>query len=965
MLTRSWRTSVLPVAVLAALLAGGGVGASSFDLRVNDVSGLDEPWPLIGGLPFPEGELHEASRIRIVDGEGQEVPAQIDVAATWRDGSIRWALAGFTASPQGTYRVEYGPGVNRKRPAVPLTVDADEAGNVTVDTGAAVYEFVEDRLLPETGRMGESVFLAGAGDGAYVVDNKGRLARVAGAEAEISNEIVKQGPGRAVVRRDGWYVTSDGECVARAEAWFYFQANSPYVKVTHTLVLTRDTNELWIRDYGLELNTPRPPGEVAFALSNPAPKESLSWREARDLPEEQAREDLSKLFSGMHGREWRLYTTDPAGDEVYMLQDDYAHHFEREFRAVIGRVAPGEGQTMLRGDTAAENLWLQDWEKETEVAGDWADGRYGGEGLTVVMPWLAQRFPKEIAFGPQGARLAFWSGRSGRELDFRPVTLVNEYWKRWAEASAPGADYSSEAATELAAESTNAQCAARTHDVWLLPRTETVEEEKLKARATAAARTPLVMADPQWLTATEAIGLPMHPKDEERFPQAEKVISDYWDGLMQRRSGLRRTGFIEWGLTPYIRNPNQHFRVSRLVDYGLRRHAWQLYARSGERRYWEYASRFNRFAGDWELAHWTAGDKRKGEFVDGDINRPFHWGSSTEMWGGVTGHGITNWLLEYYLTGDEYALNLTRMHGEACKKRWDPDEVANIVRSKDGVYANLGVFADLYRREWDEEFRRMGRLLADQLIDLDNPTGRWDEARFGVLYKGHRAIFNLYDYYRATGHEAAKEAFLKTMAHDYRFHRFGGAFSGQNYSAMLFTIAYRWTGRSAYQRVVHDLVEQHRQGSSRRQVHLQIHPLGAIPAALGLMAEVEEEAIEPFPVIETDDPRPIDFCKRAGEPVNLSIFVRMSDDVAEDAETLVQITPEGDDEALKNVCVQVERMFPTKYDGRRDVRRRHVDLTIPAAAPAGQYTLRLPDTMRIVVLESDAPKIALADHGNE
>jgi len=30
------------------------------------VSGRVEPWPLAGGLPFPEGELHDASQIRIV-----------------------------------------------------------------------------------------------------------------------------------------------------------------------------------------------------------------------------------------------------------------------------------------------------------------------------------------------------------------------------------------------------------------------------------------------------------------------------------------------------------------------------------------------------------------------------------------------------------------------------------------------------------------------------------------------------------------------------------------------------------------------------------------------------------------------------------------------------------------------------------------------------------------------------------
>ncbi len=201
--------------------------AGSFELRVNDVSGLDEPWPLVGGLPFPEGELRDASQIRIIGADGVEIPAQVDVAATWRDGSIRWALVGFTSSPQGKYRVEFGPGVSRRAPTQPIRIDRNQAGGLTVDTGAAVYEFLPDRLLPENARMRETVFLAASGDGAYLVDHRGRRARVAGATAELVSEIVKQGPARAVLRREGWYVTAAGERVARAKVWFYFAAGSP------------------------------------------------------------------------------------------------------------------------------------------------------------------------------------------------------------------------------------------------------------------------------------------------------------------------------------------------------------------------------------------------------------------------------------------------------------------------------------------------------------------------------------------------------------------------------------------------------------------------------------------------------------------------------------------------------------------------------------------------------------------
>ena len=204
------------MAVVVLALLGSNAMAGSFDLRIDDVSGLDAPWPLVGGLPFPEGELRDGSQIRVVGADGAEVPAQVDVTATWRDGSIRWALVGFHSNPQEEYRIEFGSGIVRHAPAQPLRIERDASGGLTVDTGAAVYEFLPDRLLPENARMQETIFLAGSGDGAYLVDQQGRTARVAGAAAELASEIVNQGPARAVVRREGWYVTEDGQRVARA-----------------------------------------------------------------------------------------------------------------------------------------------------------------------------------------------------------------------------------------------------------------------------------------------------------------------------------------------------------------------------------------------------------------------------------------------------------------------------------------------------------------------------------------------------------------------------------------------------------------------------------------------------------------------------------------------------------------------------------------------------------------------------
>ena len=54
-------------------------------------------WPVTSGIPFPQGELISVDNIRILDGQGLEIPSQIGELAMWQDGSIKWVLVDFQA----------------------------------------------------------------------------------------------------------------------------------------------------------------------------------------------------------------------------------------------------------------------------------------------------------------------------------------------------------------------------------------------------------------------------------------------------------------------------------------------------------------------------------------------------------------------------------------------------------------------------------------------------------------------------------------------------------------------------------------------------------------------------------------------------------------------------------------------------------------------------------------------------
>ena len=977
------------MACAVALLSLSATAATkSFTLQVNDVSGLDSPWPMTGGLPFPEGEVPDPARIRIVNGEGEEVPSQIDVTATWRDGSVRWALAGIHASPKGEYRVEYGPGVSKSAPAHALTMKQTGDGGFTVDTVAAVYEFRADRLLPESGRMGATVFLAGSGDGAYLIDNNGRLARVAGDSADIETKILKQGPVRTVIRRAGWYVTPGGERVARAKAWFYFTAGSPFVRITHSIVFTEDTNKLWLRDYGLEFRTPKPAKQAVFALSE-ATKEDR-YTKTKAPVEEKERRKLAEMFSsGLVERKQSLFPAALEGGEVYMLQDDYPHVLEREFRAVVARaprplIADG-------GTVDTNNLWIHPWLKKLDVAGDWAEARYDDHALAVVMPQLAQRFPKEIAVGPTGVRVAFWSGRSGRELDFRAVTLVNEYWKKWANyATAPFELKKSErgpaVAARVAKEPSNAQGAARTHDVWLLPRTGVVSDSQLKKQALAAANPPLLQADPAWMGNSQAIGWPMHPKDTEQFPKAEEAISNQWEEILGGSYGnseLRRTGFLMWGMHITIGHGTRWFRLATAVSqYELDIHAWLLFARSGERRYYDFARHYTRFAGDLGVHHWTAGKRFRGGLswpMEIGVGLPMYWQGRSNL----SGTWAPAWLLDYRLTGDEYANELLLMSADAYREHAALENPLFDYMNGRHVIS----LSALYEHTGDEKILTLLRIAAERMIDLKNPTGLNDNLNNGVYYKtSPEWLLPLHMYYHATGDKTARSVILRAM--DYKFRFFYS--SSQTFRLFLFTEAYRWTGNRAYLRLIKLMVEEPFQGMIGMNYFL-----GA-PNSLHAIANAEQP-IKPFPVlavtrlkdrngkddsvarsdftghimphkfIEGDRLPPLLVKKKANTPMNLSIYVRTGNKLDEDAEPVVRVVKDeasGDGLVVDNVKIDKKQRYKTRNpnsltNGRNYPRRWHVQLTLPAAAEAGRYRIEFPIAETVIVLESDAENVSL------
>ena len=908
------RHRALACMALVVLLSGEAFAAQSIPLQVDDPAKLKEPWPMTCGVPFAKAALQDAANVRLLS-DGREVACQVDRTATWPDGSVKWVLLSFRGRTEASYRVEWGEGVRRAAVPRPIGIAQTDAG-MTIDTGAATFVLPRHCALVDSASLAGQTILSGAGKGAYVVDNRGRIAHLGGPQAEMQQRVLWAGPTHACVRSEGWYVADDGQRIARGITWLHFFAGSPFVKLVHRLVLTEDTNEVWFRYIGID-----------FPCGLTGPKLATF--------------DTAKAFD-----DEATPVTMPAGAEAWMLQDDFPHFMSKTSHYTLKLKVRGEAHELRTG----------------AACGEWCDLSSSAAGLTVVLRGFAEQFPKEFTATPKGLAVHLWAGRCGRELDFRAATLAKDYWGDWCHYApgGPGA---------ISKLRSNAQCSAKTHELWLMPHAgaRTLARAATARRAHAAAQRVLVLPDPVYTCSTNAMGLPILHKDEKRFPKQERLISDFFDRIVLPYQVFPMTGYIAYGCNPYLQYGKDKktgqryagwYRLRYLVDYNVRRNAWTLYARSAERKYFAYAERFNRFAGDMEMHHWDAGSEDKRDLKvrggwagTGDIHKPFYWAERSEvLTQGSSGTDIVNYVYQFYLTGDWHTRELASSYGDAMKRLYDCEKVS----AGPSPFLIFRLICSLYSMEWDPAFGKMMHDVGRQIIDLDSPNGLTQKMAYGCLYKVTRNVSAALDYWLITGDERTKKGILKAVDYQYRFQRDGTPIAYQNGAAMYYTIAYGFTKRPEYLRMVNAALQTALQVESRtlaedlepgleglkrlpyRGIHLQLHPLFSTPIALKLMAEVNGP-IPSWPLVQQayDAGRAwAVFHKPAGQAVTLEMYyMQLHPDPIEP----VVLGPDHQPVA----AVQVEKEQRIPYYGDPGAAHFHIKAALPAELPAGTYRLGL------------------------
>ncbi|HRU07718.1 MAG TPA: hypothetical protein P5137_18295, partial [Candidatus Brocadiia bacterium] len=487
--------------------------------------------------------------------------------------------------------------------------------------------------IQEVWSGGKRVAQAQGGRGLYLVDQRGRVAK-ASADGE-KMEVEASGPVAACVRFEGDYKTSEGERVARHVTRVEANAGQPFARVTHTLILTEDTNKVWFREAGWE-----------FAVA--------------------AGGQAQAIFGVSRGEPLKTQAVpmDKGTASAWMIQDShYRHGHGKNHFAVARRPAGGQETTVLEG----------------QECGDFAALAGSEGGLALGCREAARQHPKEFEARPGFLTLKLFSNRAGEEMDFRAEALVKRWdLAGWYEKTLSQSNKKTNPLEKVRKFTSNAAGWGKTHELLIAPVTAAAPQEAAKW-AWLLAKPVQAMADPAWICASGAM-YRVRPRDRERFPLAEKLIDETFAVWEKRIDDWGDYGFVDYFAGPHLGYKGNYvnpFRYGRFT-YSLRADLWLLYARSGERRMRDLAEGTNRAYMDNFFALWDAGEKVAGLCVSGAGDGydakgglPFYWeGIST--FNLLSSSNLDQFLWLYYFTGFRHAKDRVEDYGRGALKAWSP-----------------------------------------------------------------------------------------------------------------------------------------------------------------------------------------------------------------------------------------------------------------------------------------------------
>lgn len=703
------------------------IRASLSEAEIREREGIREV-PLYVGVPFPRGMLTEGDSVRVLNADGEPVPSHARVMALWPGTrQVRWLGVDFQGNPEESYLVVRG---TAKAPQQKLNLKK-QGEDYWIDTGVARYHIpAKGPLIGQLSvwkrdkEVWEIIIRNSGGDDLYVIDQNGREG-IAGRDQSAGQLTVESedSPLHVTLRREGGYVTVDGVNLARHITRIHFYAGEVGCRIEHTLVLTEDTDQLWLKDYGLRL---RWPGQIqAQEVVYPASEQrNAEW----------LRYPLQgwQRIGLLQRKAFWLSRMDPEQDCLF---------------EVSGEKPDGTVQNLHQG----------------RLAGDWiyVNTNTGGMGVTLRKLW--QHFPKELSVTRDGLQIHLWSGSGGDEMDMRLSTLLERWPEEWLNE-----EYHEKVRIDaLKAAKVNGVGVARTHEILLSPVTDQAMIREFIADSHQFSDKILFYPDPWWLRKSEAMGR-FHPYDPERFPEEEGFMENWFDQYHEIHEQWGNYGFFDYGAGPHVwyKQPNDGPLAGQwipflnrysLKDYGFHAHLWRMFVRSGKRKYYDAAEKYTRQRLEVAMNHVDWKGKIKGTYQAFPVG-PTFWGTRSSFHND-SGTDIRSFAYLYYTTDYRLAREMLGHYGEAIKRVWNSPNQGPIRGTR--PFASLKNIATVYQETGDEELKSIMDIQTEWLADLNAPQGVSIERELTRLGKYGVKSGAMHRVWEVSGNETAAASLLK------------------------------------------------------------------------------------------------------------------------------------------------------------------------------------------------------------
>jgi len=720
--------------------------------------------PITVGVPFSKGALHSPSHVRLLNADGEEVPAQVTPVTTWApaDSSLKWIWVFFFANEGDTYELEYGPTVER----APITGERIRFvnnqrpyGTTRLSTGPLRFDVNKG----DGGGFLDEVEFDAAGDGfgprdTIATEPTGRgsfldlldRAGIDSSRATVTQTYKEKGSGplHAILRIEGKYQYSrDDNNAAPFVTRIHAYAGKPYLRVLHTITYTGDPDQ-------------HPPiegqhGMIATSAEDIVDEKNLEndprWTQPADQIagmglslDYRLRGPLTVRTAYRKGDWWN-----PDGAQVYERRGFATDRFsvvQTGPDSASMPTGPNSSSTERVGGFSARITANGTEQVDATRAPGWIDVTGEKKGVAVGIRHFTEAYPKELAVDGTDRQLRAyaWSGTA------RPMNFA-----RWSGKEDGGmVDNFAQGLTKT------------TEYVYRFHRADA--DPAAVQRSLDHVIDPAVAHVPPSRYAESRVYGHMAPRSDA-FAAIERGL-DYkfqWWRFNQK--------WEPWyGAFTYGDGKNYFYR-DRWFEYSNNEPAqdyilWTQFMRTGERDYAIAAEAMSRHTMDVDNIHWPVHEDYRG-----DSNAALDWWKANESPPGSPyvgmgrRHGkqhwtallsahvwVPGWLASYYLNGYHRGLEVARKTGAYYRRR---------IFEKHGLtgrrlYLSVWNLVELYDATKDPRLREELDARVERMLRLQEEQGGSliiDRYGYAQVYVAR----GLGKYYQLTGDPAVRDALIR------------------------------------------------------------------------------------------------------------------------------------------------------------------------------------------------------------